>query len=83
MLTFVVLLVFISYFGVNACPNGWTPSQLDPKTCYTVSQQPMSWADAEAFCVTNGGPGAHLTSILSAFENGVINGNELKIYPAS
>jgi hypothetical protein len=74
----ISLLFVLSHFAVNACPTGWSPSQTDANTCYSISQQPLSWVDAETFCVNNGGPGSHLTSVLSAFETNAITGNELK-----
>uniref|UniRef100_A0A914WR56 Fibrinogen C-terminal domain-containing protein n=1 Tax=Plectus sambesii TaxID=2011161 RepID=A0A914WR56_9BILA len=47
-------------------------SQVVPNKCNYVAAQKKIWFDAEAFCM-NAQPNAHLTSIISAFENGNVD----------
>lgn len=72
-LTFLAL--FASIFQLfDACPSGWFSSRLDGTKCYLISEQAMSWQEAEEFCRNNGAPFSHLTSVLSAFDTNDISG---------
>uniref|UniRef100_A0A914X5E8 Uncharacterized protein n=1 Tax=Plectus sambesii TaxID=2011161 RepID=A0A914X5E8_9BILA len=53
---------------MQACPNGWKPSEVVSNKCYYVGVKTDTWFGAEGFC-TNAGSNAYLTSITSAFEN--------------
>uniref|UniRef100_A0A914V515 Uncharacterized protein n=1 Tax=Plectus sambesii TaxID=2011161 RepID=A0A914V515_9BILA len=52
--------------------EGWQQSSTDSNKCYSINVSKKIWSDAEAFC-ENSAPNAHLTSILSAFEQSNID----------
>uniref|UniRef100_A0A914XJE4 C-type lectin domain-containing protein n=1 Tax=Plectus sambesii TaxID=2011161 RepID=A0A914XJE4_9BILA len=66
-----LMAVFVACSSASAnCPHGWT-TILNLNKCYKFFTQRMQWYDAENFCVSQG-PGGHLVSIHSRFENNAL-----------
>ncbi len=75
----LITLVFLAFAGntitVEAaeCPEGWTNSTVTDK-CYFINDTLLlAYVSAEDYCV-NQGPGGHLVSIHSRFEQTIIDG---------
>ncbi|KIH65433.1 hypothetical protein ANCDUO_04250 [Ancylostoma duodenale] len=67
-LLFVLGELFISIWALN-CPEGNDPNTQDH--CIHMETTPMTWNDAEAFCVARGG---HLTSVHNQYDNNAVRG---------
>ncbi|KAL6730276.1 hypothetical protein Aduo_001259 [Ancylostoma duodenale] len=65
-LLFVLGELFISIRALN-CPEGNDPNTQDH--CIHMETTPMTWNDAEAFCVARGG---HLTSVHNQYDNNAV-----------